>query len=123
MSDTKLEKESSRASDAPQANHRQEAKRDVLDVETTRRDHLNAAFENPLADVPDDQLMRDVEEFCEKFDLMDKLEDIKKGAMVSKRPYAVQSADFLSDHEKEVIMREKTHKWDHPWMLYWLCST
>ena len=95
--------------------------RHILDIEPSQRDQVRA-FENPLANVPDDQLMRDVEKFCEKFDLMDSLEDMKKGARVSKKPYDVQSADYLSESDKAVLMREKTHKWDQPWMLYWLCS-
>ena len=99
-----------------------EVKRDVLDIEPSQRDQVNAAFENPLANVPDDQLMRDVEKFCEQYDLMDSLEDMKKGARVSKKPYDFQSADYLSESDKAVLLREKTHKWDQPWMLYWLCS-
>ena len=98
-------------------------KASVFDIDTTGRSNLNAVFENPLADVPDGQLMRDVESFCEKYDLMADIEEMKKGAMISKYPGRIQDADYLSDAEKEVIEREKTHKWDHPFMLYWLCGS
>ncbi|KAL8710477.1 MAG: hypothetical protein Q9220_004909 [cf. Caloplaca sp. 1 TL-2023] len=86
------------------------------------RGNLNVIFDNPLAKVSDDQLMRNVKDFCQRYDLMDQLENMKKGARVSKYPNTIADADYLSHEEKSVLLREKTNKWDHPWMLYWLCT-
>ncbi|KAL6714740.1 hypothetical protein ACLMJK_008165 [Lecanora helva] len=121
MADSTAEKQSLGNDQATPDSHDEKRKQSVFDIDTSARSGLNAVFENPLAGVPDDQLMRDVEEFCQKYDLMDDLDDIKKGAMLSKYSDRVQEVDFLSDDEKEIVIREKTHKWDHPYMLYWLC--
>ncbi|KAL8931592.1 MAG: hypothetical protein Q9216_007145 [Gyalolechia sp. 2 TL-2023] len=94
----------------------------MLAADLGNREHLSAIFDNPLANVDDNQLMLDVEEFCQRYDLIDQLENMKKGAKVSKRPHQVADADYLTQDEKDVLLREKTHKWDHPWMLYWLCT-
>ena len=122
MADYDKEKKSTSSPDHSPVHNEEKPKHDVLDVDVSQPDRLNAVFENPLAHVPDDQLMLDVEEFCQKYDMMDSLEDMKKGAKVSKYPHAWQSADWLDESEKEVLRRERTNKWDHPWMLYWLCT-
>lgn len=121
---TDAEKKSAHSSDNHSLNQKERkgSTKDILNVEGVQRDKLNAVFENPLANIDDDQLMLDVEQFCEKYDLMDQLENMKKGAKVSKRPHEIENADFLSEDEKNVLMREKTNKWDHPWTLYWLCT-
>ena len=113
---------SSHDSDKTDGDNSKQIRRSILDVNTSHRDRLNSVFENPLANVPDEQLMHDVEEFCEKHGMMEHLDDMKKGALISKAPDDVQDASYLDDSEKEVIIREKTHKWDHPLMLYWLCG-
>lgn len=94
----------------------------MFNVDEGQRDKLAAVFENPSSGVPDDQLMRDVEEFCQKYDLMDQFENMKKGTRVSKRPHEIDKVDFLTSDEMHVLQREKTNKWDQPGMLYWLCG-
>lgn len=91
------------------------------DVEGTRN-HLNAVFENPLASIPRQQLFKDVEEFCRKFDLMDDVETFKKGALVSQNPESATILPELSEFERESLVREHTHKWHQPWQLYFLAS-
>lgn len=86
------------------------------------RSHLNAVFENPLAGIPRDRLMKDVQEFCLQFNLMDDLETFQKGALVSQNPVGAATMPELSEFEKETLIREKTHKWSQPWQLYWLAS-
>lgn len=124
MTDTE-KKSSSGSEDHSIHTDRKDGKGDIggmLAADVGNREHLNAVFDNPLANIDDDQLMLDVEDFCQRYDLMDQLENMKKGAKVSKRPNQVADADFLTQDEKDVLLREKTHKWDHPWMLYWLCT-
>ena len=51
------------------------------DPDVVPRDRLNALFENPLKNKTYDELMKDVSEFCERFGLMNHLDDFKKGAL------------------------------------------
>ena len=90
---------------------------DKLDVS---RNKLNAMFENPLGGIPRRQLMKDVDDFCAKFGLMQYNESFRKGALVAQNPQAVQNMDELSDQEKKVLEREHTHKWSQPKTLYYL---
>ena len=89
----------------------------TLDVS---RNKLNAMFENPLGGIPREQLMRDVDDFCSKFDLMQYNDVFRKGALVAQNPQAVQKMDDLSDEEKNLLEREHTHKWSQPKTLYYL---
>lgn len=82
-------------------------KKDVLDIQETDRGHLNAVFENPLANVPREQLMKDVEEFCHEFDLMDHVDLMKQGALVAQNPSSYQDMPEISDEDKMYLEREK----------------
>ena len=90
---------------------------DALDVS---RNKLNAMFENPLGGIPREQLMKDVNDFCAKFDLMQYNDTFRKGALVAQNPHAVQSMGDLDDREKMLLEREHTHKWSQPKTLYYL---
>lgn len=97
----------------------------ILDPENIRNrpaDNLNVVFENPLANVPRDQLLKDVEDFCQKYNLMEHVDDFRKGALVSQNPAAAMDLTELTDEEKNILLREHTHKWHQPWELYWLVS-
>lgn len=92
------------------------------DLEGVAPDRLNAIFENPLAGIPKEDLLRDVTEFCTKFDLTDHLDDFKKGALVSQNPFKLSEIPELSEDDRHNLMREVTNKWSQPWSLYWLAS-
>ena len=91
---------------------------DKLDTYATT--NLNAVFENPLAGLSRDALMEDVEEFCRKFDLMDHIEDFKKGALVAQNPKDIRNLPELTPEELADLELEQTKKWHQPWRLYWL---
>lgn len=97
-----------------------EYRRNTLYDVDVGKSNSDAVFENPLALVSKEQVMYDVEEFCRKFDLVDQVENFKKGAMASRNPKDVATADWLTKDEREVFEREQTHKWSYPWMLYFL---
>lgn len=118
MADDTAEKQGSVHSDS----YNEKRQRSVFDLEGPGRENVNAVFQNPLADVPDAQLVADVETFCREYDMMEHIDDMKKGALASKYSHSIESAEFLNESEREAIIREKTHKWDHPWTLYWLCG-
>ena len=94
----------------------------VADTEVVPRSKLNALFENPLAGISREQLFKDVDDFCSKFNLMDHNEAFRKGALVAQNPHAAQDMDYLNDQDKAVLLREHTHKWDQPKTLYYLVS-
>lgn len=74
------------------------------------RSRINAVFQNPLAGIPRDQLMKDVQEFCLRFNLMNDLETFQKGALISQNPETATTMPELNDSEKEALIREHTHK-------------
>ena len=92
----------------------EKGRRDLYDIESK---NVNAVFENPLADVGPEQLVRDVEEFCRQFDMMDHVDVIRKGALIARNPVKGTEVEGLTPEEKEAIINEKAHKWRHPWML------
>ncbi|KAJ5174750.1 uncharacterized protein N7482_000627 [Penicillium canariense] len=93
----------------------------IPDVESRKdRGHLNAIFDNPLAGIPREQLMKDVHEFCRRFNLMADLETFQKGALISQSPETAATMPELNESERESLIREKTHKWSQPWELYFL---
>ncbi|RAK98491.1 sugar porter family MFS transporter [Aspergillus ibericus CBS 121593] len=94
---------------------------DVLDIEG-RSGGLNAVFENPLAGIPREQLLADVESFCREYGLEEHLDDFRKGALISQNPQAALDLPELTEEDKEVIRREQTHKWSQPWQLYFMAS-
>ncbi|KAF9876968.1 MFS myo-inositol transporter [Colletotrichum karsti] len=84
-----------------------------------------ALLRNPLVGLSHDELIKDVDSFTEKFGLNEYKEDFRKGALVaraSNRPDGFENVTLLSEEEKEVLRREIKHRWEQPFMLYFLCS-
>lgn len=97
----------------------------VLNAEKLRdrpADDLNVVFQNPLADIPRNELLKNVEAFCLEYNLMNHIDDFRKGALVSQNPAAAMDLTELTDEEKNILLREHTRKWHQPWQLYWLVS-
>lgn len=99
----------------------------VVDTETSHEEALkeakpgkHAKLRNPLADLSKDELFADVETFAREKGLEDILGDLKKGALVAQDPKTFESLEELSESEKELLRREKTHRWSQPFMLYFM---
>lgn len=75
-------------------------------------------IQNPLADIPDDLLMRDVEDFAQEKGLTDVVDLLKKGARVAKDPANFDSIEELTEEERNALRYEGDHKWSHPLALY-----
>lgn len=73
---------------------------------------------NPLADIPKDLLMKDVEEFATEHSLTDIIPDLKKGALVAQNPANFDSLEELTREDKDALRYEVLHKWSHPIQLY-----
>lgn len=92
--------------------------RGLFEIDNAKQ--LNAVFENPLARVDSDELLREVELFCHKYGMMDHIEVIKKGALVARDPPNALEVEGLTPDERQALLNEHQKKWNHPWMLYWL---
>jgi MFS family permease len=66
--------------------------------------------------------MHDVEQFAEEKGLQDKVDLIKRGALIAQAPNDFESLDILED-EKEALRYEAAHKWSHPMALYFTIIT
>ncbi|EOD52051.1 putative sugar transporter protein [Neofusicoccum parvum UCRNP2] len=87
--------------------------------------NLDAKVANPLADIPYETLMRDVEEFAQEKGLEDMTENLKKGALVAQNPTRWQEIEGLDSEELTYLQQEHEHKWKHPLALYFtivVCS-
>jgi hypothetical protein len=84
--DSEKEKHPSFGDGASAENLERRFSRAPTDITTTK---LSAVFENPLQDVPRDQLMSDVQRFCKEFGLLDHLDAFQKGALIAQNPSSV----------------------------------
>ncbi|KAK7525899.1 sugar porter family MFS transporter [Phyllosticta citriasiana] len=73
---------------------------------------------NPLADIPVSQLLIDVETFAKENGMVEILPLLRKGALISRDPKNFESVDELGESDKEIVRFERTHRWSHPWALY-----
>lgn len=77
---------------------------------------------NPLARFTREQLLEDVERFAVDKQLEHILPDLRKGALIAQDPQLFESLDDLSEEDKVLIRREKTHRWSQPFMMYFMTS-
>ncbi len=75
-------------------------------------------IKNPLAGITREQLIEDVDLFAKENDLMDILPLLQKGALVAQNPGMIDTIPELDEADREVLRRERSHRWDHPKMLY-----
>lgn len=80
--------------------------------------NLDAKIQNPLADIPRDQLMHDVSRFASENGLEDAADMLQRGALVAQNPSGFESVKELTEEEKEHLRVELSHKWKHPRALY-----
>lgn len=85
----------------------------------------NTRIKNPLADLSQSQVLRDVEDFAQEYHLTDILPELKKGALVARDPAEFESVSDLTETEVTALRDEVLHKWRQPKALYFtiiLCS-
>ncbi|WEW60567.1 hypothetical protein PRK78_006054 [Emydomyces testavorans] len=119
--DSKAEKREESPQQEEKESIKPEGSNAIYDVESRARPgKLNAVFENPLARVSREQLLADVEQFCQKYNLMDYIDSFRKGALISQNPDGAMDLPELDDADRETLQREHTHKWSQPAALYHL---
>lgn len=62
-----------------------------------------AKIQNVLHGQPKEQVIAEVDAFCERFGLQADKEIFRKGALLAQRPHEYQFIDELSDADKEVV--------------------
>lgn len=80
--------------------------------------NVQARIQNPLYGIPKDILLTQVEEFAREQGMEDITPILKKGALLAQNPKDFENIPELDEADKEVIRREKTHKWTQPRDLY-----
>lgn len=83
--------------------------------------NLEGRIHNPLAGIPRDRLLQNVEDFANAEGLKNILPLLKKGALVARDPSNyedISGAEALSDVEIETLRDEVLHKWRQPVALY-----
>jgi sugar porter (SP) family MFS transporter len=83
--------------------------------------NASARIRNPLAGIPHNILLRNVEEFAVEKGLTEHTHILQQGALVAQDPanYEDITGEYaLSTEEVDVLRDEVLHKWRHPWALY-----
>ncbi|TFA99898.1 Polyol transporter 5 [Trichoderma ghanense] len=83
-------------------------------------DNLEGEIRNPLKGIPRETLFANVREFHRSKGLPnDILPVLEKGALVAQNPAGFESLNELDEEEKQALREEVTHRWKHPWALYY----
>ncbi|CRL17822.1 Sugar/inositol transporter [Penicillium camemberti] len=89
------------------------------------QNNVSAMIKNPLANLTKNQVLRDVEEFADEYNVTDILPELKKGALVARDPTEFETVADLTESELTALRDEVLHKWRQPKSLYFtiiLCS-
>lgn len=89
----------------------------------TRRTSVAAKLRNPLAGMTEQEVLREVDIWVEEKGLSEYRDEFQKGALVARlgqREDGFEYVSQLNEEEKGLLRHEITHRWDHPFMLYFL---
>lgn len=81
---------------------------------------LEGDIRNPLKGIPREQLFENVTRFHKEKKLPeDILPLLKQGALVAQNPADFEDLEDIDEEDKNHLRREVTHRWRHPWPLYY----
>lgn len=63
--------------------------------------------------------MANVTAYATEYDLEHILPLLKKGALVAQSPAGIDGLAELDDNDRRIINEEQTHRWKHPFALYY----
>lgn len=63
--------------------------------------------------------MANVTAYATEYDLNDILPLLKKGALAAQSPSGIENIPELNDDDRRIINGEQTHRWKHPFTLYY----
>ncbi|KAG9237233.1 MFS sugar transporter-like protein [Amylocarpus encephaloides] len=84
--------------------------------------NLEAKIQNPLAGIPEQLLLHEVDDFANEKGLTEILPLLRKGALVARDPTNyedIKGTETLDEVEIESLRDEVLHKWRHPTPLYY----
>ncbi|KAK2010015.1 hypothetical protein LZ32DRAFT_536788 [Colletotrichum eremochloae] len=82
--------------------------------------NLEGEIKNPLRGIPKAELLEQVTDYQRSHGLPDDiLPLLKKGALVAQNPALFEEIEELDESEKQALREEVTHRWKHPWPLYY----
>jgi sugar porter (SP) family MFS transporter len=108
--------------EVPHQEHNEKMVRDYSTEDTGKKlaDSLEGEIRNPLKDIPQEILFDNVQQFQRAKGLPDDiLPLLQKGALVAQNPAGFESMNELDEEEKQALREEVTHRWKHPWALYY----
>ena len=83
-----------------------------------------AKLRNPLLGMSESDVLADVDRWVELKGLQEHREAFHKGGLIARvqhRDDGFEEISMLSPDEKQILRDEITHKWRHPFKLYFLC--
>ncbi|OCL08590.1 hypothetical protein AOQ84DRAFT_221733 [Glonium stellatum] len=104
--------------------HVDQAERGAQD-EVNLNSNKDARIKNPLAGIPRNVLLRQVDDFAREQDLTDITDLLKKGALVAQDPSKFEDVEGITEEELDALRNEVIHKWRQPKAMYFtviLCS-
>lgn len=72
--------------------------------------NASTRIKNPLAGIPRQRLLQNVEEFAQQHDLTHITDVLKRGALVAQDPANFDTVEGLQDDEREALRNEVVHK-------------
>ncbi|KAL1869994.1 hypothetical protein VTK73DRAFT_2837 [Phialemonium thermophilum] len=91
-----------------------------VDIAQKLNENLTGEIRNPLRGIPRDKLLADVARFQQEKGLPeDILPLLQKGALVAQDPAGFEHLDVLDEDDRRALREEVTHRWKHPWALYY----
>ncbi|KAL5435013.1 hypothetical protein PMIN07_006721 [Paraphaeosphaeria minitans] len=88
-----------------------------------RQASVATKLRNPLAGMTEQEVLHDVDVWVEEKGLSEYRDEFQKGALVARlgqREDGFEYVTQLNDEERALLRHETTHRWDHPFMLYFL---
>lgn len=93
------------------------------DAVRARQPSVSALLRNPLAGLSEDEVLRDVDVFVDEKGLGQHRDAFRKGALIARvnqRSNGFESVSALTESDKDLLRHEISHRWDQPFMLYFL---
>lgn len=90
---------------------------------TVRQASVAARLHNPLAGLSEQAVLDDVDAWVVEKGLSEHQDAFRKGALIARvgqREDGFEQVSQLSEDEKAILRHEITHRWSHPFMLYFL---
>ena len=80
-------------------------------------DNATGEIRNPLAGIPREELLEDVQAFAERNGMLEEVELLRKGALVAQNPANFENMDELDEEDRVALREEITRRWKHPKQL------